>query len=181
MGCVPATGGLALPPPRGEGWGGGRRARPRDEKGMTHETLHPTRPHVPEPDRGRLSRPPPPSPPHEGEGRRFFGWVACRWRASGASLPLVGRDGVGGLGQDHATRGLCPMKPLIQHGLMSRNQIGVSSPAPRTHPLPTRGRGGACSVDLGTGGGRRVPPSPSWGGMGWGASGKRIRQEGYAT
>ncbi len=70
------------------------------------------------------------------------------------------------------------MKPLIQHGLMSRNQIEVSSPAPCPPPLPTRGRGGASTVGLGTGGGRRVPPSPLWGGLGWGALGKRIRQEG---
>ncbi len=72
------------------------------------------------------------------------------------------------------------MKPLIQHGLMSRNLIEVSSPAPHPQPLPTRGRGGAFSVGLCTGGGRRVPPSPLWGGMGWGALGKTTRREGYA-
>jgi hypothetical protein len=72
------------------------------------------------------------------------------------------------------------MKRLIQHGRMSRNLIEVSSPAPHPHPLPTRGRGGACSVDLDAGGGRRVPPSPLWGGMGWGALGKTTRREGYA-
>jgi hypothetical protein len=63
------------------------------------------------------------------------------------------------------------MNPLIQHGLMSRNLIEVSSPATHPPPLPTRGRGGASSVGLCAGGGRRVPPSPLWGGMGWGASG----------
>jgi hypothetical protein len=72
------------------------------------------------------------------------------------------------------------MKPLIQHGRMSRNWIEVSSPAPHPHPLPTRGRGGASSVGVGVGGGRRVPPSPLWGGMGWGASGKNTHREGYA-
>jgi hypothetical protein len=72
------------------------------------------------------------------------------------------------------------MKRFIQHGLMSRNRIEVASPAPRPPPLPTRGRGGAFSVGLRAGGGRRVPPSPLWGGMGWGALGKTTRREGYA-
>jgi len=40
--------------------------------------------------------------------------------------------------------------------------------APLPRPLPTRGRGGASSVDLVAGSGIRVPPSPLWGGMGWG-------------
>ena len=70
------------------------------------------------------------------------------------------------------------MKRFIQRGLMFANLIEVSYPAPHPHPLPTRGRGGAFSVGLCTGGGRRVPPSPLWGGLGWGASGKRTRQEG---
>jgi hypothetical protein len=63
------------------------------------------------------------------------------------------------------------MKPLIQGGLMFGNMIEVSSLAPHPQPLPTRGRGGAISVGLCAGGGRRVPPSPLWGGLGWGASG----------
>jgi hypothetical protein len=70
------------------------------------------------------------------------------------------------------------MKRLIPHGLMSRNLIEVSTSAPHPHPLPTRGRGGALSVGVGTGGGRLGAPSPSWGRLGWGASGKCTRQEG---
>ena len=62
------------------------------------------------------------------------------------------------------------MKRLIQRGLMFGNLIEVSSPgAPHPQPLPTRGRGGASSVGVGAGGGRLVPPSPLWGGLGWGA------------
>ena len=64
------------------------------------------------------------------------------------------------------------MKRLIQRDLMFGNLIEVSPLAPHPRPLPTRGRGGASTVGLGTGGGRRVPPSPLWGGMGWGALGK---------
>ena len=116
--------------------------------------------------------PHPPSPPHKGEGRGFFGWRGHWWRAVWPSLPLVGRVGVGGVGQVHSTRRQQPMKPLFPHGLMSRNQIEVSPPAPRPPPLPTRGRGGALSVGLCAGGGRRVPPSPLCGGLGWGALGK---------
>jgi len=71
------------------------------------------------------------------------------------------------------------MTPLIQRGVMSWNQIEVSSPAPPPLPLPTRGRGGAPSVDVGTGGGRLGAPFPAWGGLGWGASGKNTRREGY--
>jgi hypothetical protein len=71
------------------------------------------------------------------------------------------------------------MKPLIQHGLMSRNQIEVASLAPHPPPLPTRGRGGAFSVGVCAGDGRFGAPSPSWGGLGWGASGKTTRREGY--
>jgi hypothetical protein len=168
-----AGGGRRVPPsPLWGGMGWGRRASAFDKKGMAHETPHPTRPHVPEPDRGLLSGPVPPSPPHEGEGRRFYGWPGHWWRASGASLPLVGRVGVGGLGQAHSTRRQQPMKRFIQRGLMSRNLTEVSSPAPHPPPLPTRGRGGASSVDVGTGGGRLGAPSPLWGGLGWGALGK---------
>ncbi len=172
MGWALGAGVGCLPSPCWAGWSGGRWASTFDKKGMPHETPHPTQPHIPEPDRGLLSRPPPPSPPHEGEGRRLFGWVVCWWRAVWRSLPLVGRVGVGGVGQDHATRRLCPMKRPTQRDLMFANLIEVSSPAPHPHPLPTRGRGGASSVGLFAGGGRRVPPSPLWGGMGWGASGR---------
>jgi hypothetical protein len=64
------------------------------------------------------------------------------------------------------------MKRPTQRGLMSRNLTEVSSPTPHPPPLPTRGRGGALSVGLCAGGGRRVPHSPLWGGLGWGALGK---------
>ena len=40
--------------------------------------------------------PDPPSPPHEGEGRRCGGWGGGMRRAFDASLPLVGRVGLGG-------------------------------------------------------------------------------------
>ena len=86
--------------------------------------------------------------------------------------PLWGELGWGALGKRIRQEGNSPMKPLFPHGLMSLNQIEVSSPAPNPQPLPTRGRGSALSVGLCAGGGRRVPPSPLWGGMGWGASGK---------
>ena len=70
------------------------------------------------------------------------------------------------------------MKRFIQRGLMFANLIEVSYPAPHPQPLPTRGRGGASTVGVGTGGGRLGAPSPLWGGLGWGASGKCIRREG---
>jgi len=49
--------------------------------------------------------------------------------------------------------------------------IGLGSPAPHPQPLPTRRRGGALLVGVGAGWGRCGTPSPSWGGLGWGASG----------
>lgn len=64
------------------------------------------------------------------------------------------------------------MKRLIQRGLMFGNPIKVSAPPPHPPPLPTRGRGGSASVELGAGGGRLGTPSPLWGGLGWGASGR---------
>ena len=70
------------------------------------------------------------------------------------------------------------MKRPTQRDVMFRNLIEVSSPDPSPQPLPTRGRGGASPVGVGTGGGRFGAPSPLWGGMGWGALGKRTRQEG---
>ena len=48
---------------------------------------------------------------------------------------------------------------------------GVFPGAPLPQPLPTRGRGGAWAGGVGTGGGSLGPPSPLWGGLGWGASG----------
>ena len=65
------------------------------------------------------------------------------------------------------------MKRLIQHGLMFWNPIEVSLPkAPHPPPLPTRGRGSSAAVGVGAGGGRLMSPSPSWGGLGWGAFGE---------
>jgi hypothetical protein len=64
------------------------------------------------------------------------------------------------------------MKRLIQRGLMFGNLIEVSSPAPHPQPLPTRGRGGASSVGVGASGWHLGPPSPLWGGLGWGALGR---------
>ena len=61
------------------------------------------------------------------------------------------------------------MKGANQRGILSEDLIYFSSPTPHPQPLPTRGRGGASSVGVGAGGGRLVPPSPLWGGLGWGA------------
>lgn len=62
------------------------------------------------------------------------------------------------------------MKRLIQRGLMFGNLIEAST-APHPQPLPTRGRGGDDPVGGFDGDGRGVPPSPLWGGLGWGALG----------
>jgi hypothetical protein len=119
-----------------------------------------------------------PSPRGGGEALLRLTWALV---AGGWALPPPCGEGLGwgASGKRIRQEGYSPMKPLIQHSLISRNQIEVSSPAPRPPPLPTRGRGGAYSVGVGTGGRRLGAPSPLWGGLGWGASGKNTRREGY--
>ncbi len=61
------------------------------------------------------------------------------------------------------------MKRLIEKDLMFGTLIGP----PPTLTLPTRGRGGVGSVRLGAALVVLSLPSPSWGGLGWGASVKQ--------
>ena len=81
------------------------------------------------------------------------------------------------------------MKRLIEKGLMFGNLIEVSSPAlierynsalhcavgfrttPHPRPLPTWGRGGVGSLGWASASAVLSPPSPMWGGLGWGAVG----------
>ncbi len=61
------------------------------------------------------------------------------------------------------------MKRLIASGSMFGNLIEVSSTTPLPQPLPARGRGGVGFVGLGAVLAVLSPPSPAWGGLGWGA------------
>ena len=61
------------------------------------------------------------------------------------------------------------MTRLIENRVMICNLIEVPLTTPLPRPLPTRGRGGAGSVGPGSALALLSPPSPLWGGLGWGA------------
>ena len=61
------------------------------------------------------------------------------------------------------------MKRLIKNGVRFGNLVVVSLTTPLPQPLPTWGRGGVGSVGVGAALAVLSPPSPLWGGLGWGA------------